>query len=56
MKTESVIGTILGLLVLLWLGGWALGIVRHLVHHLISLAILVGAILLIARLATARKV
>lgn len=56
MKTETVIGAILGLLVLFWLGGWALGIVRHLVHHLIGLAILVGAILLVARLAAARKV
>ncbi len=53
MKTENIVGTVIGVLVLLWLVKVAMRLVAGTLHTLVSIAVLAVIVLLVLQLANA---
>lgn len=56
MRGKDIAVVVLAVFLVWWLGGWALGLVHHLVSIGIRLVVLVAIIALIIHLASARRV
>jgi len=55
VKSQNIVTAILVVLVLFWIGGWMMGLMRHMLYHAIRLTVLALIALVVVQLATGRR-